>query len=220
MHRLHTEAQIPPLASPLFPAIKKCLQKEPSKRYQVFRDLRTDLDKLMFRVTGEKITPHVTGELEAWELYNKAFSLASLGHLDEAIAYYDQVLQLEPKNTDAWNNKGVCLKKQGKNAEALRCYEKAIESDRHNASAWNNKGNLLFSLGNYAEAIVQFNKSIEIEPSNESAWLSRAMAEDRLGLRVEAVQSYQKFIDLKPTQLAAHVEQAKKRLRELRSTAR
>ena len=177
MHRLHTEAPIPPLATPLFPVIQRCLQKEPSKRYQTFRELRIDLDGLMLRVTGEKITPQKTEELEAWELYNKAFSLASLGQLEEAIGYYEKVTQLEPNHTNAWNNKGVCYKKQGKVQEALKCYDMAIEADWHNASAWNNKGNLLTSIGRHTEAIVQFNRAIEADPSNESAWLSKAMAE-------------------------------------------
>ncbi len=215
MHRLHTEAALPTLASPLFPIIRKCMQKEPSKRYQNFQELRKELDELMLRVTGETIAPHQAEELEAWELYNKAFSLASLGHLEEAITIYDSVLALEPQNTNAWNNKGVCLRKQGKMQDALRCYEKAIDCDRHNASAWNNKGGLLAAIGRYTEAIVQFNKAIEVDPSNESAWFSRAMAEDRLGLRQEAAQSYQKFLDLKPAALEAHVLHARKRLEEL-----
>jgi serine/threonine protein kinase len=215
MHLMHTEAPVPTLASPLYPIIQRCMQKEPSKRYQSFRELRKDLDALMLRVTGERIAPHQTEELEAWELYNKAFSLASLGHLDEAIAYYDKVLGLEPKNTNAWNNRGACLRKQGKMREALQSYDRAIEADRHNASAWNNKGSLLMAVGKVTEAIVQFNKAIEIDGTNELAWLSRAMAEDRLGLGREAVQSFQRFLDLKPTQLGQHVAHARKRVGEL-----
>ena len=219
MHRLHTEASPAPLASPLFPIAQKCMQKEPSKRYQSFRELRKDLDELMKRQTGEVLVPEETQELEAWELYNKAFSLASLGHLDEAIGCYDKVLALEPKNTNAWNNMGVCFRKLGKMPEALKCYDRAIQTDRHNSSAWNNKGNLLYTMGKFTEAIVQLNKAIDIDAANESAWLTRAMAEDRLGLRQEAMQSYQKFIDLKPTQYASHVERARKRISELRASA-
>jgi eukaryotic-like serine/threonine-protein kinase len=220
MHKLHTEGTLAPLASPLFPVAQKCLQKEPSKRYQTFRDLRKDLDDLMKRQTGEVMVVEETRELEAWELYNKAFSLASLGHLEEAIGYYDKVLALESKNTNAWNNRGVCFRKLGKTDEALKCYEKAIESDRHNASAWNNKGNLLYSLGKFTESIVQLNRAIDLDPTNESAWLNRAMAEDRLGLKQEALQSYQKFLDLKPSQYAHHVDYARKRISELRASPR
>lgn len=216
MHRLHTEAHVPPLASPLFPMIQKCMEKEPSRRYQTFKDLRKDLDGLMLRITGETIVPERMEELEAWELYNKAFSLASLGHLDEAIAYYDQVLAIEPANTNAWNNKGACLRKQGKVLEALDCYERAIGADRYNVSAWNNKGSLLMSVGKHTEAIVQFNKAIELDSSNEYAWLNKAMTEERLGLKGEAFTSYQKFVELKPTQFAAHLEHAKTRLEELK----
>jgi len=216
MHRLHTESSAAPLASPLFPIAQRCLQKEPSKRYQTFRDLRNDLDELMKRQTGETLVPQETKELEAWELYNKAFSLGSLGQPEEAIRYYDRVLELEPKNTNAWNNRGVCCKKLGRNEEALRCYDKAVEADRHNASAWSNKGNILYSLARFTEAIVHLNRALEIDPTNESSWLNRAMAEDRLGLSDEAIQSFQKFIDLKPTQYAAHLEYARKRISELR----
>ena len=218
MHRLHTEAVLAPLASPLFPIAQRCMQKEPSRRYQTFKELRKDLDGLMKRQTGEVVVPEETRELEAWELYNKAFSLASLGHLEEAIAWYDKVLALESRNTNAWNNMGVCYRKLGKTDEALKCYGNAIRADHHNASAWNNKGNLLYSMGNFTEAIVHLNKAIGIDPLNESAWLNRAMAEDRLGLRQEAIHSYQKFIDLKPAQYVHHVEYARKRITEIHAS--
>jgi serine/threonine protein kinase len=220
MHRLHTEASAAPLASPLYPIAQRCLQKEPSKRYQSFRELRNDLDELMKRQTGEILVPHETKELEAWELYNKAFSLGSLGQLEEAIGYYDRVLELEPKNTNAWNNRGVCCQKLGRTEEALRCYDKAIEADRHNGSARSNKGSILYSLGRFADAIVHLNKALEIDPTNESSWLNRAMAEDRLGLGNEAIQSFQKFIDLKPAQYATHLDYARKRMNELQSSVK
>jgi eukaryotic-like serine/threonine-protein kinase len=220
MHRLHTEASPAPLASPLYPVAQRCMQKEPSKRYPSFRELRNELDELMKRQTGETLIPHQTKDLEAWELYNKAFSLGSLGQLEEAIAYYDRVLELEPKNTNAWNNRGVCCKKLGRTDEALRCYDRAVEADRHNGSAWSNKGSLLYSLGRFTEAIVHLNKALAIDPTNESSWLNRAMAEDRLGLSEEAIQSYQKFVELKPVQLAPHVEYARRRMTELRSATK
>jgi serine/threonine protein kinase len=201
MHRMHTEAVVAPLASPLFPVIQRCLQKEPSRRYQTFKDLRVDLDALLRRQTGEVVVPQKTRELEAWELYNK-------------------VIELEPGNADAWNNKGVCLRKQGRLQEALACYEQSIRARRHNASAWSNKGNILYTMGRYTEAIVSLNKAISIDPLNESAWLNKALVEERLGLRQEAATSFQKFIDLKPVEYSAHVEYARKRLAELQGKAR
>jgi serine/threonine protein kinase len=212
MHRMHTESPVPPLASPLFPVIQRCLQKEPSSRYQSFRELRADIEPLLRRFTGSVPPAHPAIELQAWELYNKAFSLGSLGHLQEALEYYDRVLELEPKNSDAWNNKGVCLRKLGRIAEALACYEGSIETNRHNASAWANRGNCLSALGKFPEAIFSLNKAIDIDPLNESAWLNKGIVEERLGLPEEAAASYRRFLALRPVEYAAHVEYARRRL--------
>jgi serine/threonine protein kinase len=216
MHRLHTSAPIPPLASPLFPVIQRCMQKEPNSRYQTFGEVRRELEPLLQRLAGEVPKPQKTAQLKAWELYNKAFSLSSLGHLQEAIACYDRCLALEPKNSDALNNKGNCLRRLGRIPDALSCYEKAIQANRNNASAWGNKGNALHALGKSTEAIACLNKAIDIDPLNESAWLNKGIVEERLGLSAEAATSYQRFVDLKPVEYAAHLEYARSRLLALK----
>ena len=215
MHRLHTEAFVVHLASPLFPVIQRCLQKDPSARYQAFHELRNDLEPLLKKQGGETVESSRRDNLEAWELYNKAFSLSSLGHLDEAIACYDRVVALEPANSDAWNNKGVCLRKQGKLDQALTCYDRATEADRRNASAWSNRGNCLYTLGRYAEALEDLEKAVDLDPKNESALLNRGLVEERLGRPSDAARSYRAFIDLNPVQYQAHVPFARKRLAEL-----
>jgi serine/threonine protein kinase len=215
MHRLHTEARVPTIASPLFPVIKRCLEKEQRARYQSFRDLRVDLEALLVETSGEKVVLEAPKELQAWELYNKAFSLASLGDHSEAIRYYDRVLELEPSNSDAWNNRGSCCKKLGRVQDALQCYENAIHVQPYNAAAWSNKGNALSALGKYTEAIVSLNRAIEVDPVNESAWLNKALVEDRLGLVRESLSSFQKFVTLGPVAYAEHLEYARKRIVEL-----
>ena len=216
MHKLHTEARVPTLASPLFPVIKRCLQKEQSARYQSFRDVRVDLEAILAEKSGEKVVLEAPKELQAWELYNKAFSLASLGEHMEAIKYYDRVLELQPANSDAWNNRGSCCKKLGKVQDALQCYENAIGAQPYNASAWSNKGNALSALGKYTEAIVSLNRAIEVDPVNESAWLNKALVEDRLGLVRESLSSFQKFIALGPVSYGEHLEYVNKRIAELK----
>jgi eukaryotic-like serine/threonine-protein kinase len=215
MHRLHTNEAVVPLQSPLFSIIQRCLEKEPSKRYQSFRDLRQDLEPILKKTAGETIDAHPVQNLQAWELYNKAYSLSSLGHLDEAIGYYDRVLELEPQNVDAWNNKGVCLRKQGKLDDAMTCFTHATTFGRENASAWGNRGNCLYALGRNEEAIADLTKAISRDAKNEVAWLNRGMAEERLGRKADAARSYASFLALNPVQYSAHVPFAKKRIAEL-----
>jgi len=217
MHRLHTDAPLPPLRSPLFPILRRCLQKEQRARYQTFSDLRHDLELLLLKNGEELEAPSRSRKAEAWEIYNRAFSLAQLGNYEDAIRHYDMVLELEPQNTDAWNNRGVCCKKLGKNEDALICYENAIRVDRHNASAWTNKGNILYATGRYSDALVSLTRAVRIDTANETAWLNKALAEERLGLNKEAASSYRRYLDTKPQESAEHVAYARRRLKELGS---
>jgi serine/threonine protein kinase len=216
MHRLHTDARVVTLSTPAFPVLLRCLQKDPSARYQSFKELRADLDPILKKVTGATVTPNHSNRLQAWELYNKAYSLSSLGQLDEAIACYDKVVALEPENVDAWNNRGVCLRKQGKFERALESYTRAVTIDKASVAGLSNRGNCLYSLGRHKEARVDLLRAIELDPRNESAWLNRAIVEEKLGLASDAARSYAFFLSLKPVQYAAHVPFAKKRLAALR----
>jgi hypothetical protein len=220
MHRLHAETPVPRIRSPLYPLIKRCLQKEQSARYQTFELLRRDLEGLLRRHGARVAAPKRNREVQTWKLYNKAFSLASLGQHKNAIRLYDRVLRLEPKNSDAWNNRGVCCLKLGKMEDALTCYENAIKTNRHNASAWMNKGNALYTLGRLPEALVCLNKATRFDSLNRSAWLHRARCEDRLRLGKEAAASFKKFLQIESDDCSEHIEYATKRLTELRGKAR
>ena len=54
-------------------------------------------------------------------------NLDSKGKYDEAIAYYDKALMIDPTDADAWFDKGETLKKMGKSTEADRCVETATK---------------------------------------------------------------------------------------------
>ena len=83
---------------------------------------------------------------------------------------------MDPKNADAWNNKGLSLDMLGKPEEAIECYDKAIEMDPADPGAWYNKGNALDDLGKYEEAIKCFDKAIEIDPKNILSWFRKGVA--------------------------------------------
>jgi serine/threonine protein kinase len=215
MYTLHSQSPVPRLDSPLSPIIQRCLQKEPGKRYQTFKELRADLEPLLKRQTGETIKPPELKELETWEWYNKGGSLGSLGRFDEAIRCFDQAIKINPQYADAWYNKGGSLNSLGRFDEAIRCFDQAIKIDPQHAKAWYNKGNSLDKLGRFDEAIRCFDQAIKIDPQDAAAWYNKALAEDRLGKGLDAAKSYRRFIELAPTQYAKHVERARLRLREL-----
>jgi len=58
-----------------------------------------------------------------------------------------KLLDKDPKNKTAWNNKGLALGKFGRVYEAIDCYDKALEIAPRDPVVLNNKGSALFKKG-------------------------------------------------------------------------
>ena len=114
------------------------------------------------------------------------------------IEYYSKCLELDPKNANAWYNKGNALRELGRYEEALRCYDKALEIDLKDASAWNNKGIALHNLGRHEEALRCFDKALEIDPKYAVAWYNKGAALHKLGRYEEAIRCYNKALEIDP----------------------
>ena len=63
-------------------------------------------------------------------VYNRAFSYDKLGRHDEALEDYTRALEMQPKNSTAYHNRGNTLEKMGRLEEAMAflvyiiCYER------------------------------------------------------------------------------------------------
>jgi tetratricopeptide (TPR) repeat protein len=89
-------------------------------------------------------------------------ALAKLHRYDEAVAYFDRALEIDPLNADAWVSRGEALRRLSRYAEAIEDIDRAIEIDARHARAWNSKGLALMALGRDAEADAAFAKGEEI----------------------------------------------------------
>lgn len=197
-YTLHNQYNVPGLNSPLFPMIKRCLEKEPAKRYQSFGELRHDLEIILERETGKIMKPPKYSCLEAWELGNKGASLNSLGRFYEAIDCFDKALAIDPMDAKTWNNKGSTLNHLGRFDEAIRCLEKATNIDQSFAMAWNNKGVSYDGLGHFNEALQCLDRAIEIEPKNVAAWSNKGVSLSNLGRFNEALKCCDKALEIDP----------------------
>ena len=62
------------------------------------------------------------------------------------LEYYGYTTELDPKNGNAWNNRGTALVALKRYEEAIQSYDKAIELDPKKGNAWNNRGVALRQL--------------------------------------------------------------------------
>ena len=188
----------PDIPKQLNTLVMKCLEKEPSKRYQGFKSLGDELSEIYFQQSGERIKEETPQDLDARELNNKGASLENLGKYQEAIACYNRVLEINPRDAGAWSNKGNALNKLGKLQEAVDCYDRALEINPRYAVTWSNKGVALYNLGKIQEAVDCYDRALEINPRFEKAWNNKGNALGDLGKYQEAVDCYDRALEINP----------------------
>ena len=88
------------------------------------------------------------------------------GNLEQATAFYQKSVDLDPDHADAQNNLGVVLMQKGLLDESIVHLQKAIELDPLLAKAHFDLAVALAHGGQLDGAIVQFQKALEIQPHN------------------------------------------------------
>jgi tetratricopeptide (TPR) repeat protein len=86
------------------------------------------------------------------------------GDYDEAIAFYQDLIKLNPRHAIALNNLGSALFKVGRYKEAEACFYRAIKVKADYADPHSNLGNLLLLRGYFADAERSFRYALKINP--------------------------------------------------------
>ncbi|NEQ71635.1 MAG: tetratricopeptide repeat protein [Okeania sp. SIO2C9] len=98
--------------------------------------------------------------MSAGQLLKQANQLKREGRLDEAIALYHQVIEINPNFAWAYNNLGDGFVKQGNLDEAIVEYQRAIKVNPNSAWFYYQLGEVLAEKGKLDIASVYFQKSI------------------------------------------------------------
>ncbi len=179
---------------------------------------------LMADFFKEKATISQTEEawMQAGDIFFKTFRFSDAdGHvvIEEAIAAYEQVLELNPTNLSAKTALGVCyVEGAGALGEApmkgIGLLMEVLAVDSNNIDALINLGYFSIQSTQYDKAIERFNKVLEIDPENAEAYLYMTdlyvqMGEIEKGLSyLERYKSFQED-PLVIAQVDAYIEELK-----------
>ena len=132
------------------------------------------------------------------EIFNLALQNHQKKNYQVAIDYYNEVLKVEPKHLDTYNNLGAVFHVLGDNKKAISYIEKVIEIDPKHVEANNNLGVLSQKLGEHQKAISCYEKVIEIDPKHIEAHSNLGAAYADLGKQQKAIDYLEKAKVLKP----------------------
>ena len=96
------------------------------------------------------------------------------GEFEYALEYYNKVLELDDRWSDAWMGKAVVYNLMDKPKIAIKMIKNAIKSIPDNYEYLVFEAVLHGKIGDFENAINGFEKSINILPDNDKAWLEYA----------------------------------------------
>ena len=103
-------------------------------------------------------------------IYEKASLLKHLGKWGAALQLYNEILQKNPKNEEAWEDMGDILVSKEKYEDAAIAYLKSLELDKENKELWFKHGICLKKMDRWGGALQSFENVIKLDESYEEAY--------------------------------------------------
>jgi tetratricopeptide (TPR) repeat protein len=125
----------------------------------------------------------------------------------EALAKYDRAIEINQKDADAYNERGILKQEKLNDTQgALADYNRAIQIDPNLAVAYNNRGNVKQGqLNDTQGALSDYNRAIKLNPDLALAYYNRGvLKKNKLNDNQGALYDYNRAIKINPKYAAAY----------------
>ncbi len=192
--------------------IRKCLEKNISKRYQNIAELEKDGLIAFSKRTNENYplkNDSYETQISFNQMLSRSSSLIELGHFEEAIIICNNIIEDsdDPEVlSTAWNNIGWAKMELNEKESILRqgvhYFNKAVDLNPYNYIALHNMGLLYRKMGELELAVNHYKKALEIRPTFDRSWVNLAYVfriESKLELAIECYSKALQVNHLNPT---------------------
>jgi serine/threonine protein kinase len=212
LRRQHLEAAIPKLPiSDTLPAamgtlISRCLAKQKEERFATVTDLLQELSHIYQQQFSE--SPNVIASstgFTAADYNNRGVTYFRMQRFDEALADFNEAIQLNPNFVYAYTNRGGTYSSLERYDEALADYTNAIRSDPRFAPVYTARGVTYERMQRYEEALVDHGTAIELDNTYAQAYYNRGVINERLQRYDKALMDYTYAIEFDPRLAQAYL---------------
>jgi S1-C subfamily serine protease len=134
----------------------------------------------------------------AESLYRSGLDSLWLGNYDNAVGYFENAANKNPKRADTWVQVGYCKVKQGKAQEAIRAYQQALQLKPDDAEIHNKLGDAYYYSGRLREAIDSYTEAARLQPDSAETFYNLAIAYSESGNPTMAAQEARTLQKLDP----------------------
>jgi tetratricopeptide (TPR) repeat protein len=111
---------------------------------------------------GTKIKRKKVSQIIIEDYTSKGYEKLKNGNYNEAIKYFNKLLEIKPDDIDALMYKGGALFATRNYEEAIKCFDVVIYIKKDHSIAWFSKGEALERLNGYDKAAKCYEKTVEI----------------------------------------------------------
>src|SRR5215207_2811157 len=112
----------------------------------------------------------------AESLYRSGLESLWLGNYDNAVGYFENAVNKNPRRAEAWVQVGYCKVKQGKTQEAIHAYLQALQLKPADAAIHNKLGDAYYYSGRLREAIESYSEAARLQPDRAETFYNLAIA--------------------------------------------
>ncbi|HEY0765245.1 MAG TPA: tetratricopeptide repeat-containing serine protease family protein [Pyrinomonadaceae bacterium] len=109
-------------------------------------------------------------------LYKSGLDSLWLGNYDNALGYFENAANKNPKRAETWVQVGYCRVKQGKAQDAIRAYQQALQLKPMDVDIRNKLGDAYYYSGRLREAIDEYTEAARLRPDNAETFYNLAIA--------------------------------------------
>ncbi len=132
----------------------------------------------------------VTNETNVRTFVGQGWALENQGKAQEALALYDQALQLNPNNFLVHKHLGIHWIREGNFAQGIRELNKAVELNPSDPSSFYNLGLAYHLAHQYRNALTCYTQAIKLNPKYYNAIHNRGIVYLKLRDYKEAIKDY------------------------------
>lgn len=126
------------------------------------------------------------------------------GRLRDAALIYDQIVNLDPRNADAWHLLGLIHARSSNLTAAVACLERAVALRPDWPEALANLGSALANQGRPDQAVPYLERALVLRPDYAEAFTNLGSAFHAQGCRDQAIECYRRAVERKPELAEAH----------------
>ncbi|MBM3903837.1 MAG: tetratricopeptide repeat protein [Thaumarchaeota archaeon] len=160
------------------------------------KSLEEKEDKDLPKPVDETKTSLVKADYQQTKLLKKGIHLMADERLEDAVKVFDQIVRIDPTNTEALLKMGYSKFHLDDYAGALQAYDKVLDIDVANSEAWNLKSLVHYQQKQYPKALDCAEKSIESDPTFGMAWYNKACYLSLLNEVPDSIESLKRSIEI------------------------